>query len=210
MDKRTLILDAMQELIINDKGAACSVSDIARQAGIGKGSIYYYFKSKEEILDALVDRQYGKIIENCENVLQDSNGNAIQKIAILIQTYYASSVENSVDHYLHEPQNAYIHQKSLATILLALSPILSSIIQQGNEEGIFHCSYPEAFSELLLSEFCFVFDYGIFTWSANQMHQKFEMLSEVLERCLQSPEGSFAFLSTAFNQFTKRSKVKLK
>lgn len=57
MDKKILILNAMEELIVEDKGMACTVSDIAKQAGIGKGSIYYYFKSKEEILDALVDRK---------------------------------------------------------------------------------------------------------------------------------------------------------
>ena len=44
MDKRTLILDTMQELFIEGKAGTASVSDIAKQAGIAKGGLYYYFK----------------------------------------------------------------------------------------------------------------------------------------------------------------------
>ena len=67
MDKRTLILDTMQELFIEGKAGTASVSDIAKQAGIAKGGLYYYFKSKEEVMDALVERIYEDIIKNCSN-----------------------------------------------------------------------------------------------------------------------------------------------
>ena len=39
MDKRTLILDTMQELFIEGKAGTASVSDIAKQAGIAKGGL---------------------------------------------------------------------------------------------------------------------------------------------------------------------------
>ena len=52
------ILDALQELLKNQKLQAISVSEIAHTAGIGKGSIYYYFPSKRCDPDALVERNY--------------------------------------------------------------------------------------------------------------------------------------------------------
>lgn len=45
-NKKDMILDAMQELMGSANVQAISVSDIAQKAGIGKGSIYYYFSSK--------------------------------------------------------------------------------------------------------------------------------------------------------------------
>ena len=54
------ILDALQELLENQKMQTISVSEIAQTAGIGKGSIYYYFPSKDAILEALVERNYEK------------------------------------------------------------------------------------------------------------------------------------------------------
>ena len=47
--KKDMILDAMQRLMNQNSAQSISVSDVAKEAGIGKGSIYYYFKSKEEI-----------------------------------------------------------------------------------------------------------------------------------------------------------------
>ena len=44
-NKKDMILDAMQELMGSANVQAISVSDIAQKAGIGKGSIYYYFSS---------------------------------------------------------------------------------------------------------------------------------------------------------------------
>lgn len=185
-------------MIIDNRGAACSVSDIARQAGIGKGSIYYYFKSREEILDALVTRTYGTMIDSCAAVIAGSSLPAVKKMALLFQSYYASIVNNSVDRYLHERQNAAIHQKSLAMILTALAPVEAEIIEQGNQEKVFDCSFPEEFSVIILAEFCFVFDAGIFDWTTQQMLKKLQALIEFLERSLPAPAGSFNFLLTFF------------
>lgn len=61
--KKDMILDAMQRLMNQNSAQSISVSDVAKEAGIGKGSIYYYFKSKEEILEAVIERSYSAAIE---------------------------------------------------------------------------------------------------------------------------------------------------
>ncbi|MCB6603192.1 TetR/AcrR family transcriptional regulator, partial [Erysipelatoclostridium ramosum] len=86
-----------------------------------------------------------------------------------------------LDAYLHKPQNAGIHQKSLAKILTSLSPIIAQIIEQGNEEGVFHCRYPLELSETILSVFCFLLDPGIFTWTPEQIERKLTILVSILE-----------------------------
>ena len=57
------ILDALQTLLENQELQNISVSEIAQTAGIGKGSIYYYFPSKDAILQALVERNYEKPLQ---------------------------------------------------------------------------------------------------------------------------------------------------
>ena len=69
MNKRELILDTMQELFKEGKAGTASVRDIAERAGIAKGGLYYYFKSKEEVMDALIEREYEDIIQN--NLIPD-------------------------------------------------------------------------------------------------------------------------------------------
>ena len=194
MDKRTLILDALLDLIQADKGASSTISDIAKQAGIAKGGIYYYFSSKEEIMDALVERSYGQVIDHCQLTIEHADLPALPKLALLFRSYYASSVEHSLDHYLHESQNAYSHQQSLVFLLTRLTPIVTSIIEQGVAEGVFTTSFPREVAEIVLADLCFVFDQGLFAWSKEDLARKLEALADFLEKVLSAPKDSFAFL----------------
>lgn len=68
-NKRDLILDAMQDLMNAAPNSSISVSDIAQKAGIGKGSIYYYFNSKNDIIEAVIERSYAIAIEKAKKWL---------------------------------------------------------------------------------------------------------------------------------------------
>ena len=194
MNKRELILNTMQDLFRDGKAGTASVCDIAKRAGIAKGGLYYYFDSKEAVMDALVEREYENIISDCQKKLDSCTLNATGKMALLLYTYTSSYVDPSLDEYLHLPQNAAIHQKSLAKILLSLSSLVTPIIEQGIKEGIYKCEYPEEYSHIILSVFTFLMDPGIFSWSDLQKKRNLQALATMLEQSLQAPDGSFSFL----------------
>jgi len=193
VSKRDLILDTMLELLEDKKGESCSVSDIAKKAGIAKGGLYYYFKSKEDVVDALVERTYQAIIDDCQQIALSDEDNAYQKLKNLYIHYRNAIVSSDLDAYLHSPQNANIHQKSLAKILTSLSPIIAKIIQQGNQEQLFCCEYPLELSEIVLSIFCFLLDPGIFKWTPTQIERKMIILVSLLENGLGVKAGSIDF-----------------
>ena len=190
MSKRELILDALQELLYEGTAGTASVQDIATKAGIAKGGLYYYYKSKEEVLDALVERQYNHVIETCRIKLAP----ALEKIKLLLYFYRNTAVDQTVDSALHEPQNAAIHQKSMAFIMGRLAPIVGEILQQGVEENVFVCEHPEQLAEILLSPIIFLLDPGLFTWTDQEVQMKLTALARMLEASLQAPINSFAFL----------------
>ncbi len=193
-DKKQIILNAMRELFIEGKAGTASVRDIAEKAGIAKGGMYYYFRSKEEVMDALVLREYDDIIRACDEAVARCEGNALEKFALLLRSYQGAYVDASLDEYLHMPQNAAIHQKSLAQILSALSKIVARIIGQGVAEGIFQCEYPQECAEIVLSAYTFLLDPGIFCWSAQEYIAKIQALADMLEKSLCAPKHSFRFL----------------
>lgn len=199
MNKRDLILDTMQELFREGTAGTASVGDIAKRAGIAKGGLYYYFRSKEDVLDALIERQYAHIISTCKDSLDAHDGNALTKFELLIKTYRTSYFDPSIDEYLHNPMNASLHQKSLTTILLALRPLLSDVISQGVQEGLFTCQYPTEFAEFILSSFTFIFDRGLFTWSLDELSIKAKALAIFLEQSLVAQKNSFDFIYKYWN-----------
>src|SRR5262245_29500248 len=54
--RRDQIVTAAVELWLEDGFDAVSVEAIARRAGLAKGTVYLYFRTKEEILGAAIER----------------------------------------------------------------------------------------------------------------------------------------------------------
>lgn len=194
MDKKTHIIDALEALFEEGNGGSASVSDIAKKAGIAKGGLYYYFQSKEEVVDALVERHYEAIIRACHEQVKANSLPPLYKLAFLLKHYRSSYVNHDLDKHLHMPQNASIHQKSLAKILNSLSILLCEILEEGIQDGSFQCDYPQEHAEIILSVFTFLLDPGIFTWTPHQQLQKLQALAQILEKGLSTPTGSFSFL----------------
>lgn len=194
MGKRAKILDALQELLREGKAGTASVQDIATKAGIAKGGMYYYFKSKEDALDALAQRQYAHVISDCRNALDECTGNALDKVKLLLYVYRSTAVDASVDRMLHQTENAAIHQKSMAYIHRNLSPLLADIFVQGVDEGLFQCDFPGTLADIVLSMIVFLLDPGLFVWDEQGVLLKLKGLAGLLEKNLSSSSGAFSFL----------------
>lgn len=71
MDKdeivRTEILKSAERVFQKWGFNKTTMEDIAREAGKGKSTLYYYYKSKEEILDAVIDVEFQKIIQKARD-----------------------------------------------------------------------------------------------------------------------------------------------
>lgn len=70
--KREQILDGAWRVFRKLGFDAASMNDITREAGVSKGTIYVYFRGKEELFAALIDRQRGRFAESMRDVLADS------------------------------------------------------------------------------------------------------------------------------------------
>ncbi|MGE5677914.1 MAG: TetR/AcrR family transcriptional regulator, partial [Pseudomonadota bacterium] len=55
-ERKNEILDAADSLFAQKGFDGTSTNDILEKVGIARGTLYYHFKSKEDIMDALIDR----------------------------------------------------------------------------------------------------------------------------------------------------------
>lgn len=61
LDNRTRILEVAEKLFAQKGVQKTSLSDIAGEAGISKGTLYYYYRSKDGLIYDLVDSTFDKI-----------------------------------------------------------------------------------------------------------------------------------------------------
>lgn len=83
---RQLILDATCELLKTQALADISLAEIAKAAGISKGTLYYHYKTKGEIFfditDRYLDEQWEDLIRWTENKDKDTSLNRLVKYVV--------------------------------------------------------------------------------------------------------------------------------
>jgi AcrR family transcriptional regulator len=62
------ILDAADRLLARHGYRKMTIEDLAREVGIGKGTVYLYFPSKEAIVLSYVDRIFNRLLENLRKI----------------------------------------------------------------------------------------------------------------------------------------------
>lgn len=197
--KYNKILDALQSLLENKDMKTISVSEIAQKAGIGKGSIYYYFPSKDAIFEALVERNYEKPLETAKTLARQSNVSPFTRMAMIFQACRNSSSEflthGSASTQKSVQENAYIHQKYIYHLINEMKPELTEIIRQGVERGEIHFDYPAALAEIVLIILTVKLDNTLVPSTYEEIEETIRGLISLLEKGTENPEGSLNFLT---------------
>lgn len=191
-ERRNEILNAAEKLFYMKGYEKCTVNDILKSVGIAKGTFYYYFKSKEEVLDTIVGRYKVIIMNRANEILNASNISQEEK---LMRTFMSMNITNQIDENLlddiHKAENALLHQKILNQIVIAMAPILAKIIEEGIEKKVWECKYPLEYMQIFLASSLTLTDEGIFEMDTNSQMKVMVALISTLEKMLNAPEDSF-------------------
>lgn len=195
-DKKALILDSAEQLMTQMTSEELTINLIASNAGIGKGSIYYYFKSKEEIIGAVIERCYKKAIREYFSVI-NSHSASIEKFRALFECLIRKEFHNKQQNImvsLHLRESLMLNYKMKLAAIEVVSPILTDILRQGIDEGTMQSDTPVESAEIIVATITFLLDGSIFPYNRNKMKNKLKILANVLDTCLHTPTGSFDFL----------------
>ena len=195
--KQDQILDALQTLLGDKNIQNISVSEIAQTAGIGKGSIYYYFPSKDSIVDALVERNYEKPLETAKNLAKQTSISPFTRMAMIFQACRNSSTEFRAQDETKTSdakEDAFIRQKYMKHLISGMKPVLTEIIRQGIEQGEIHFDYPAALAEIVLIVLTVKLDNSLVPSDPGEIEETILGLISLLEKGTENPAGSLNFL----------------
>ncbi len=127
------IIDAAVVIIAENGYHAAQVSKIAKQAGVADGTIYLYFKNKEDILISLFKEKMGLHVEKILHKLEGKQ-TASEKLYTLVENHFAQFVQDP--HYAIVTQlelrqtNRELRQK-INQVLKSYLNVIDDIIEHG-------------------------------------------------------------------------------
>jgi AcrR family transcriptional regulator len=192
--RRAEIIQAARGLFQTKGYEKVTMQEVMERLGIAKGTIYHYFQSKEEVLEAVVESIVEEQITRMQQVVNEAEGSALDKLRLLIQAGRAAEGGEEILKSLHHSGNVGMHTRLLAVALIGQAPLYAELIRQGCEEGLFQTDHPLECAEYLLSALQFLTDTGVYPWTQDQLIRRAMAFPRLIEAQLKAPQGSFQFL----------------
>lgn len=206
-DRKNEILDAVDELFGQKGFDGTSTNDILEKVGIARGTLYHHFKSKEDIMDALIDRYAVRLIDGAQEVAADKSIPIVERIIRVVMALNLSggSSEQIMEH-IHKPQNALMHQKIQKVIINGVPPILTEIIREGIQQGLFSTPFPYECMEMVVIYASTVFDDDLVVMTEKERSSRIVAFVCNVERLLGAESGSLMDVMGMFGEGDESSR----
>lgn len=205
--RKTEILNAAEELFLSRGFDETSVSDIVVKVGVAQGLFYYYFKSKDDILNAVLERFTDYLFTELETVGNDDRLNAAQKLRLTFKTFLDMTESNEkFVKFMHDERNELFHHRLEHKSMDKMFSFFLKIIEQGIREKIFNLDFPRETVEILLIGFG-QYAHGMMKYINDQksLAVKLDISLAIFEKALGAAPGCLVNLSESIGENHEQS-----
>lgn len=172
--KYNQIIDAAAEVIAENGFHQAQVSKIAKKAKVADGTIYLYFKNKEDILISLFREKMGLYVERLERAMSTKNG-VEEKLFALVEIHFRNLSENqhwAVVTQLELRQSDTKLRAKISEVLKDFLALMDDLIEEGKQEKLFD---PKLDKRLARQMIFGTIDETVTTWVMKD--QKYDLIS---------------------------------
>ena len=136
------ILDAALRVFAARGYSATRLEDVAAAAGVTKGTIYYYFENKEDLLFRLVASRDREIFANLEALMSDVTGPVSSKLRMLMRKGFCEATDESrrLLYVVFQELHAYapkVFARIVQNNLVEGWTLIAKLIERGKASGEF-------------------------------------------------------------------------
>ena len=177
------IIDAAVIVIAENGYHQAQVSKIAKQAGVADGTIYLYFKNKEDILISVFEEKMAVFVEKLEQILVRDIP-AVDKLGLMIESHFellAGDIHLAIVTQLELRQSNYEIRMKINNVLREYLKLMDQILVKGMEDG----EFDQAMDIRLARQMVFgTMDETITTWVMNDHKYDLVELAPKVHRLL--------------------------
>lgn len=164
-----------------------SIDDIINEAKIAKGTYYYYFESKEETLEEVINMMINDEVTSAKEILKMPIS-IPEKLVRIITSLRPKKNEQEIQNTLNKKDNIVTHEKINNRIIEEAVPLLEQVVMEGIENKIFNCTHIKERLKMLL-----IMSNELFDNDEPNMNQV-EVFIDTAEKMLGAKEGTLEFI----------------
>lgn len=189
--RKNEILDAAEHLFGTKGFDNTSTTDILNETGIARGTLYYHFKSKEELLDSMISRMTKRFVEKARKIAEQKEVPVLKRLTTMMLALNGNhgNFNQEILQQVHKPQNALMHQKMQNCLMSEINPLITVLIKEGTAQGICQTDYPEEAAEMTFLYVNTIFD-DLMEHSEEEKQRKIAAFIYNLERLLNMEQNS--------------------
>ena len=184
------VLNTAFELFRNKGVQNVSVDEIVQVSGVAKGTFFYHFPQKDDVVYAIIDQEFSDYFEEPKQIESDNELNAVQKLEQFLAAMFSSfqspnGVELMFKHGIPEHYHLFIDKLRNET----LHPLIISIVEQGNKEGLFELKNIEIITAIInqgISSYIHSVYHQLSNYS--ELMKMLNAISELINNTLQSKQ----------------------
>ena len=127
-----------------------NIEDVVKKVGVTRGAFYHYFKSREELIIAAVDKLF---IDNnpFTAVAKETGLNALEKLRLVHKLNIMDNTNNAemINEALKAVENPIIFKSEFLSQLNTVAPFYEKLIIEGNEDGSLSAQYPKQAAQVI-------------------------------------------------------------
>ncbi|MEV0012018.1 TetR/AcrR family transcriptional regulator [Streptomyces sp. NPDC051840] len=140
------IVEAAREEIAERGYGAASIRDIAQRAGVSLSALYYYYKSKQELLVAILDEAHEAFFTACGEALERAGDDPAEQLEALVTATIRYRTSHRVKSSIMETEQRSLEPAHLERYRKNAeqgTQQFRAVIERGVAEGIFLTPYPD-------------------------------------------------------------------
>ena len=151
-ERRKEFLESAKKLFSQKGYEKTSVSDIVTDVGVAQGLFYYYFKSKQDCFECVVEDEVSRCLEQISSAA-DQIESPIERVRIIFRMMleYLERLDTLAEGIGHKNRERFgeLEERICTRVMKEATKNFAAIIEYGNERGTFNCSYPMPTAQMI-------------------------------------------------------------